>query len=87
VVDQETIAAVMREFGARGGKRRMQTLTKKERADLGREAGKKSGEARRKKAAEKKKAAAKTATKPKSTLKVNAPARAFPAPEKKASRN
>jgi general stress protein YciG len=53
-VEQETINAVMRELGTRGGKRRMQALSKKQRAELGRLAGQKSGEARRAKAALKK---------------------------------
>jgi hypothetical protein len=56
-VKEDLLKKAMREMGSRGGKRRRDTLTPEQRAEIARKGGKKSGEVRSKKAAAKKKAA------------------------------
>jgi len=57
-VKEDLLRAAMREMGARGGKRRLETLTPEERSEIARVAGKRSGQVRSKKKAAAKKTAA-----------------------------
>ena len=50
-MNEDQLKAAMREMGARGGKRRYESLSAERLSEIGRKAGIKSGKARRKKAA------------------------------------